>query len=136
MGFLSQEYWSRFPCPPLMDLPNPGTEQASHTLQVDSLPTQPPGKPLLVSPRGFLVVQWLSLWTPNAGGLGSIIDQGTRSHMLQLKHPTCHNEDQRSHALQLRPGTTKQISEYFLKKRDYLPTKSKHSLSKMVKEIT
>ena len=32
-----------------------------------------------------LVVQLLRLWTPNAGGLGSIPGQGTRSHMLQLK---------------------------------------------------
>ena len=29
--------------------------------------------------------QWLRLLTPNAGGLGSIPSQGTRSHMLQLK---------------------------------------------------
>ena len=53
MGFLSQEYWSRSPCPPPGDLPNPGTEPASHASQVDSLPTEPPGKPLLVSPRDF-----------------------------------------------------------------------------------
>ena len=32
-----------------------------------------------------LVVQWLRLRAPNAGGLGSIPGQGTRSHTLQLK---------------------------------------------------
>ena len=33
-----------------------------------------------------LVVQWLRLLIPKAGGHGSISDQGTRSHiMLQLK---------------------------------------------------
>ncbi|TEA29726.1 hypothetical protein DBR06_SOUSAS510336, partial [Sousa chinensis] len=32
-----------------------------------------------------LVVQWLRVHTPNAGGSGSIPGQGTRSHMLQLK---------------------------------------------------
>ena len=32
-----------------------------------------------------LVVQWLRLRAPNAGGPGSILGQGTRSHMLQLK---------------------------------------------------
>ena len=32
-----------------------------------------------------LVVQWLKLRTPNAGGLGSIPGQGTRSHMPQLR---------------------------------------------------
>ncbi|TEA23038.1 hypothetical protein DBR06_SOUSAS12510031, partial [Sousa chinensis] len=32
-----------------------------------------------------LVVQWLRLHTPNAGGPGSIPGQGTRSRMLQLR---------------------------------------------------
>ena len=32
-----------------------------------------------------LVVQWLRLCTPNAGGPGSVPGQGTRSHMPQLK---------------------------------------------------
>ena len=32
-----------------------------------------------------LVVQWLRLHAPNAGGLGSIPDQGTRSLRPQLK---------------------------------------------------
>ena len=32
-----------------------------------------------------LVIQWLKLHDPRAGGLGSIPGQGTRSHMLQLK---------------------------------------------------
>ena len=32
-----------------------------------------------------LVVQWLRLCAPNAGGPGSIPNQGTRSHMLQLR---------------------------------------------------
>ena len=31
-----------------------------------------------------LVVQWLRLHTPNAGGLGLIPSPGTRSHMPQL----------------------------------------------------
>ena len=34
-----------------------------------------------------LGVQWLRLHTPNAGGLGLIPGQGTRSHMPQLKIP-------------------------------------------------
>ncbi|TEA38804.1 hypothetical protein DBR06_SOUSAS610174, partial [Sousa chinensis] len=32
-----------------------------------------------------LVVQWLRLHAPSAGGPASIPGQGTRSHMLQLK---------------------------------------------------
>ena len=35
-----------------------------------------------------LVVQWLRICAPNAGDLGSIPGQGTRSHMLPLKDPT------------------------------------------------
>ena len=34
------------PCPPPGDLPNPGIEPRSPALQVDSLPAEPPGKPL------------------------------------------------------------------------------------------
>ena len=45
MGFSRQEYWSGLPCLPLEDLPDPGTEPGSPTLQVDSLPSAPPGKP-------------------------------------------------------------------------------------------
>ena len=40
-----------------------------------------------------LVVQWLRLHAPNAGGLCSIPCQGTRSHMLKLKVPHNRNED-------------------------------------------
>ena len=32
-----------------------------------------------------LVIQWLRFCGPNAGSLGSIPGQGTRSHMLQLR---------------------------------------------------
>ena len=35
-----------------------------------------------------LVVQWLRLCAPNAGGLGLIPGQRTRSHMLQLRPST------------------------------------------------
>ena len=44
MGFSRQEYWSGEPFPSPGDLPNPGMEPRSPTLQVDSLPTEPPGK--------------------------------------------------------------------------------------------
>ena len=45
MGFSRQEYWGGLPFPSLGDLPNPGIEPWSPTLQADSLPTEPPGKP-------------------------------------------------------------------------------------------
>ena len=40
-----QEHWSGYPFPSPGDLPSPGTEPRSPTLQVDSLPSEPPGKP-------------------------------------------------------------------------------------------
>ena len=40
-----QEYWSGLPCLPPEDLPNPGIEPRSPSLQADSLPSGPPGKP-------------------------------------------------------------------------------------------
>ena len=43
-GILQARLWSGLPCPPPEDLLNPGIEPRSPTLQVDSLPTEPPGK--------------------------------------------------------------------------------------------
>ena len=43
VGFRRQEYWSRLPCPPPEDHPDPGTEPMSPALQVDSLLSEPPG---------------------------------------------------------------------------------------------
>ena len=56
-----------------------------------------------------LVVQWLRLHAPNAGGLSSIPGQGTRSHMqatksshatakilhaaVKIQDSVCHNQD-------------------------------------------
>ena len=37
MEFSRQENWSALPCPPPGDLPNPGIETTSPTLQADSL---------------------------------------------------------------------------------------------------
>ena len=47
MGFSRQEHWSGLPFPSLEDLLNPGIESSSPALQVDSLLTEPPGKPIL-----------------------------------------------------------------------------------------
>ena len=38
------EYWSVLPCSPSGDFPNPGIEPRSPALQVDSLPSELPGK--------------------------------------------------------------------------------------------
>ena len=49
MGVFKQEYWSASLFPSLGDLPNPGIKPASPvspTLQADSLPAEPSGKPV------------------------------------------------------------------------------------------
>ena len=57
-GVSRQEYWSRLPFPSPGDLPDPGIEPRSHSspaLQVDSVPTEPPGKPSVTNgPIHFL----------------------------------------------------------------------------------
>ena len=44
MGFSRQECWSGLPFPSPGDLPDPGIEPGSPTLQADALPSEPPGK--------------------------------------------------------------------------------------------
>ena len=46
MGFSRLEYWSGVPFPSPGDPPNPGIEPGCPTLQADTLPSKPPGKPL------------------------------------------------------------------------------------------
>ena len=71
-----------------------------------------------------LVVQWLRLLIPKAGGRGSISGQGTRSHiMLQLKilHATTKISNPKYWKKQILGAATKtwcsQINKYFLKKK-------------------
>ena len=45
MGFPRKEYWSGLLFPSPGDLPDSGIEPRSSTLQKDSLPSEPPGKP-------------------------------------------------------------------------------------------
>ena len=44
MGFSRQEYWSGLPFFPPGNLPDPGIEPGSPTLQADLLLSEPPGK--------------------------------------------------------------------------------------------
>ena len=46
MGFSKLEYWSELQFPSPGDLPNPGIEARSPTLQADALLSEPPGKPV------------------------------------------------------------------------------------------
>ena len=54
IGFSRQEYWSGLPFPSPEDLPDPGIEPGSLMLQASSLPSEPPGRPIL----------WLSRFIP------------------------------------------------------------------------
>ena len=65
MGFSRQEYWTGLSCPPQGDLSNSGIEPRSPLLQVDSLPTEPPGKPHLThynhskkTPKPMVLADW------------------------------------------------------------------------------
>ena len=53
VGILRQEYWSGLSSPPAGDLPNPGIEPRSPSLQADSLPSDTLGKPLLLTSPTF-----------------------------------------------------------------------------------
>ena len=69
MGFSRQEYWSGLPCSPPGDLPNPGIKPTFPTLQADSSPSEPPGKPqwnITHPQKGTLIrtsflIRWMNL---------------------------------------------------------------------------
>ena len=63
MEFSKQEYWNGLPFPSPEDLPDPGIKPRSPTLQANSLPPEPPGKP---QGRG---TQLLTLVSPAGGSL-------------------------------------------------------------------
>ena len=48
-AFSKQECWSGLPIPSPGDLPDPGIEPRSPAMQADSLPSEPPGKPICLS---------------------------------------------------------------------------------------
>ena len=55
MGFSRQESWSALPFLSPGDLPDPGIEPGSPTLQADALPSDPPGKPTAGGPFKKLI---------------------------------------------------------------------------------
>ena len=73
MVFFRQEYWSGLPCPPPGDLPNPRIKPRSPTLQEDSLPSEPPGK-------------------PKNTGLGSLAKNLTGVPGIELGFPALHGD--------------------------------------------
>ena len=57
MKFSRPEYWSGLPFPSPGDLPNPGIKPRSPTLQADSLPAEPPGKPKNIGVASLSLLQ-------------------------------------------------------------------------------
>ena len=49
MAFSRPEYWSGLPFPSPGDLPDPGIEPRSPAFQADTLTSEPPGKPMVIS---------------------------------------------------------------------------------------
>ena len=46
MDFSRKEYWNGLPFPSPEDHPDPGIKPGSPALEADSLPSEPPGKPI------------------------------------------------------------------------------------------
>ena len=116
IGFSRQEYWSGLPFPPPGDLPNPGVEPRSPTLQADALLSEPPGKPHTIVYRlqshTFVCFMYFGRWVlhtktsinfshPHFHGLYSLIrvilrDPGTRNPKSTVMYP---HGDNVTHAL-------------------------------------
>ena len=72
MEFSKLEYWSRYPFPSTVDLPNPGIEPRSPALRVDSSSAEPQGGPRMLEyvaypfssrsswPRNQTRVSWIA----------------------------------------------------------------------------
>ena len=69
MEFSRKEYWSGQPVPSPGDLPNPGIEHKSPTLQANSLPTEPPGKPKNTGMCSLSLLQGIFLTQESNWGL-------------------------------------------------------------------
>ena len=59
MEFSRLEYWSGWPIPSPVDLPDPGIKLESPALQVDSLPIKVSGKPQLVKNLPAMGEAWV-----------------------------------------------------------------------------
>ena len=82
MGIFRQEYWTGLPFPPAGDIPDPGIRPSSlvsAALQVDSLPTEPLGRPYIHTTIYKICIYLKSLsrvrlfvtpWTPGSSAHG------------------------------------------------------------------
>ena len=80
MEFSSQGYWSGLPFPSPGDLTDPGIELHSPVLQVDSLPSEPPGKPIFMQ---FMRPDTVLTDVKDEMGVGWCIEQQEESENFQ-----------------------------------------------------
>ena len=80
-GFSMQQHWSGLPGPPPVDLPNPEIEPRCPTLQADSLPFEPPGKPKNTGEGSPSLLQGIFLTQESNRGL-----QHCRQILYQLSY--------------------------------------------------
>ena len=62
MGFSRQEYWSGLPFPSPGDLPDPGIKPRSPALQADTLPSEPPGKPIMDVKDSIILIHFIATY--------------------------------------------------------------------------
>ena len=82
MGFSRQEYWSGLPFPSPGDLPDPGIEPGSPALQADSLPSEPPGKPIKASEKVLPTISSISDDVSELKWSRSVVSSSLRPHGL------------------------------------------------------
>ena len=98
MGFSRQEHWSWLPFPSPGDLPSPGIEPRSPTLQADALPAEPQGKTQIQSlgqedplekemATHFSILAREIPWTEEPGGLQSLGSQRVRLDLAMKTRP-------------------------------------------------
>ena len=101
MEFSRQEYWNGFPFPSPEDLHNPGIKPGSPALQADSVPSEPPGKPLIwhIIANNNLDGKCDSTPSPVASTQFSlvhfscsIVSDSLQPHELQHARPPCHHQ--------------------------------------------
>ena len=101
MEFSRPEYWSRKLFPSPGNLPNPGTEPRSPTLQADSLPAEPQGKPNNTGVGSLSLLQWIFPTQELNWGLlhyrwilYQLSYQGSHSALKEWNSDTCYNMEE------------------------------------------
>ena len=97
MEFSRPEYWSALPFPSPGDLLNPAIEPRSPTLQADSLPAEPQGKPKTTGVGSLSLLQRIFLTQELNRGLlhcrrilYQVSYQGGPGESLEANPKTCH----------------------------------------------